>query len=768
MTTTVRMRRITTAGVLLCLCFAALGSVVRKGHAVSTEEQVERQFEKADELAAWREQRSRKYLTALPDDQLAMLYAKAIAGQRQPSPSGRGDWLDPVLEKVKKDRKKVVDTILKSRFPLSKKDEEAFRLEYEKLADHLAALGPEAVPAIAQQMDRTFMTTGRLPLARQAILKVGKDAVGPLIGSIDSDDSWLRRHVTDLLSKLADPRSKETLLRALGDDDSGVRRSALRGLIKMGPDVVGADTLREVLVKHLEDESLGARHEAIRGLELYGDETAIQPLIVVEQFDLHRGKAELRHSAGEAINAILRRAGKPVKEVSREDYDLGRPSYDQLREAAQCPNAGIRGHAIRQLGYRKDEETARFLLERLRDEQAPRIVAEICNALASAMTPPRKSTTPVVPVALMQEGFDSLIHIAQTHGSAKVKVAAIPGVSRVLYAADQSKVPLQGIERFKGIVREGLSSKDETLRIPCYSAVTTIARVSPETAPGWSALERGQLQKQLMWWINVPHIRLIECLGHIGYENISPRLIDFLQHDDAIIREFAVYALGRVGDPRAIPALRRVARTDPAQNQDGNYGVRRAAAQALERILENKDDPARHERIGLQLVIRSDKEVYNAGDPIRLSGHLVNVGDRPVTVYDSQAPLLPPGPIEVVRWSIKGGKTVSRPKGELLSLSVNVPAKVVVEEPWISTTLKPGLDNFTSLSPGEEVQLWSANVADKAFPLTWGDKPNSHDLRAPGQYVLRARYSNSLKGDEFGLNAWMGGLRSDELTIVVK
>jgi len=730
-------------------------------------------FEQADRLAARKKQRSREYLTALPDDQLAMLYVKATAAaQLQRTPSDRSAWLEPALQEVKKDRQKVVDAILKSRTPLSEQDEETFRLEYEKLADQLAALGPEAVPAIAQQMDRTFMTTGRLPLARQAILKVGKDAVEPLTGSIESDDSWLRRHVTDLLSKLADPRSKETLLRALEDDDGSVRRYALEGLVNMGPDVVGADTLREVLVKRLEDDYDWVRDAANDGLARYGDERAIDPLSVIERLDLSQAKKSgvyyARYRAREAMNAILRRAGKPVKEVSREDYGLSPPSFEQLCEAAECPNAGIRGHAIRQLGYRKDEETARFLLERLRAEQEPRTLPEICDSLAGVMTLPSKSTTPVVPAELMQEGFDSLIHIAQTHGSVQVKVAAIRGVSRVLYAADQARVPLHGIERFKELVREGVSAKDETFRIPCYSAVTTVARVSPETAPNWSALERGQLQEQLAPLLDAPNpqIRLIECLGYVGDRGLTPRMMELLHHSDASIRRFAAYALGRIGDPATIDALKRVAATDPYQYEDGRYGVREAASRALQRILEKKDDPTRHERIGLQLVIRSDKEVYAAGDAIWLSVYLVNVGDRPVTLYAPQAPLLPPEPmIEVVRWSIKGGKTVSRPKGELLGTSLNVQAKVVEEERWIR---KPGRDDFTGLSPGEEIQLWSANAADERFRLTWGDKPNPHDLRSPGQYVLRARYSNQVAGKDVGLNAWTGSIRSDELTVLVE
>ena len=76
---------------------------------------------------------------------------------------------------------------------------------------------------------------------------------------------------------------------------------------------------------------------------------------------------------------------------------------------------------------------------------------------------------------------------------------------------------------------------------------------------------------------------------------LTPRLIELLSHKDATIRRFAVSALGQIGDPKAIPALKRVAETDPARHENGVYGVREAAREAIRAINEGVNS-GRHEQ----------------------------------------------------------------------------------------------------------------------------------------------------------------------------
>ncbi len=91
-----------------------------------------------------------------------------------------------------------------------------------------------------------------------------------------------------------------------------------------------------------------------------GDEQAIPALFVVAHYDLSGDKAGglwLRQEAFEAIEKIARRTGKqvelPPKETWRAKKEL---TFDLLKEAAQCDNAGIRQQAIVRLGQRYHEK----------------------------------------------------------------------------------------------------------------------------------------------------------------------------------------------------------------------------------------------------------------------------------------------------------------------------------------------------------------------------------------------------------------------------
>jgi HEAT repeat protein len=132
----------------------------------------------------------------------------------------------------------------------------------------------------------------------------------------------------------------------------------------------------------------------------------------------------------------------------------------------------------------------------------------------------------------------------------------------------------------------GLSSNIPDFKIACYSAVTSIATISPKTGESWSPQERKQLQEQLSPFLDLPSpdIRLIECLGYIGDKRLTPRLIELLGDSDASVRRFAASALGRIGDLRALPALEQLAETDAHQYQNGVYGVREAARRSIKLI----------------------------------------------------------------------------------------------------------------------------------------------------------------------------------------
>jgi HEAT repeat protein len=550
--------------------------------------QVDQMFAKADELAVLQKLRSRQYLNSLGDDELARIYVRYNTSQAPQK------FLSNVsLKSLKKDRASVIEKMVKTGGVLNKEQRVAFRGRYAELADELAALGLQAVPAVAIRMGYDYRRTGHWALAKKALLKMGPDVVEPLIPLMDSDDKSLRTNAADLLGQLANPRAKDVYLRCVDDKNPSVRECALKALVKLGPDAIGSNKLATILIKHLEDHYDRALQTAISGLRLYGDESVIDALQVIEEFHLGRNKGGIRSTAYEArqaINAILRRAGKPVKEVQQEDYlDKKNPTYEELCAVAQCPNAAIRRAAISRLGRHEDDRTALFLLKRMSQEKNPEVFKQIARTLRSLMIPPKGSSEPVISPKVMQKALDNFISVAETDPpqDLKVKIAAIHGVRGTLFTASLLRVPLRNIFRFKRVVRVGLSSKIPDLRIACYSAVTSIANISPETVgESWSPQEREELQQQLAPLLDLPSpdIRLIECLEYIGDKRLTPRLIELLEHSEVFVRLFAANSLGRIGDTRALPALKYLADTDPHQYENGEYGVREAARRAIKRI----------------------------------------------------------------------------------------------------------------------------------------------------------------------------------------
>lgn len=578
---------------------SAESSTVEKPGIVSKE--VEEIFARSDALSGLRKEHSRRYLTSLSDDELARLYARTAAQRVLP--------FDTALQVVRKDRPNIIEQFLKYGSPLDEQQDKYFRSQHARLVDELAALGPRALPVITLRMGDDYRRTGHSALAVEALLKMGPSAVELLIPLMDSSDGYLRSNVSYVLSELADPRAKDALLQGLEDNDGSVRRNAISGLVRLGPDAVGPSKLVSLLINQLQDGT--CLHESIQGLERYGDETAVESLRVIERFYLGRGKADLRYPARMAMNAILQRAGKPVTEVSREHYSHEQPSYDEIRQATECPNAAIRQHAVLLLDRYRDDQTALFLIERISQEKNPGVLDQIARTLSILISQPKGSLEPIVSPEVMQKVFDAflstetipalLTKYSQVRNPAdflaleqrKLLAAVINGAGGVLYAANERKVRLERMEQFENLVWIwGLTSNDPSLRVVSYSAVTTIATVSRQTGQSWLQYQKEQLLQELAPLLGSPNpnIRLIECLGHIGDRRLTVRLIELLEHSDSSIRTFAAYALGQIGDSQALPALKHLADTDPHQYENGVYGVREAARRAIEQI--NKVEPA--------------------------------------------------------------------------------------------------------------------------------------------------------------------------------
>lgn len=118
-------------------------------------------------------------------------------------------------------------------------------------------------------------------------------------------------------------------------------------------------------------------------------------------------------------------------------------------------------------------------------------------------------------------------------------------------------------------------------------------------------------------------VRIINALGRLGSDAaLAPIFAVLDEGRKATVRSTAAIALGRIGDPRAIPALRRLMDDSHAPTRmwamkglgelrdrgsvealtaalaDGDYGVRQYAARALGEIGDQAASPALIEALG--------------------------------------------------------------------------------------------------------------------------------------------------------------------------
>lgn len=96
--------------------------------------------------------------------------------------------------------------------------------------------------------------------ARQRLVDIGGPAVAPLTEALKSGDIQTRWEAAKALGEIADPAAAPALVRALHDDEFGIRWLAAEGLILVGPE--GLRSLLGALTENSDSPLLrqGAHH----------------------------------------------------------------------------------------------------------------------------------------------------------------------------------------------------------------------------------------------------------------------------------------------------------------------------------------------------------------------------------------------------------------------------------------------------------------------------------------------------------------------------
>jgi HEAT repeat protein len=106
--------------------------------------------------------------------------------------------------------------------------------------------------------------------AANALAKIGKPAVEPLIVALKNENPFVRRNAAEALGEIKDASAVKPLVDALKDDDLIVRRDAAKALGK-----IKDFTAEEPLTSALKDESPAVRRNAAIALREMGKPEAV-------------------------------------------------------------------------------------------------------------------------------------------------------------------------------------------------------------------------------------------------------------------------------------------------------------------------------------------------------------------------------------------------------------------------------------------------------------------------------------------------------------
>jgi HEAT repeat protein len=136
----------------------------------------------------------------------------------------------------------------------------------------LGMLGnPQAVPPLI-----SILTSSDYSVRQDtadALVRIGREAIGPSLAVLQHPDPGIRRSVIEVLGKLRACEAVEALIEQVNDRHVEVRQAAVSAL-----GMIGDPLAVDALVRALEDPEANVRKDAAMMLSGFGDERAVGPL----------------------------------------------------------------------------------------------------------------------------------------------------------------------------------------------------------------------------------------------------------------------------------------------------------------------------------------------------------------------------------------------------------------------------------------------------------------------------------------------------------
>jgi HEAT repeat protein len=343
-----------------------------------------------------------------------------------------------------------------------------------------------------------------------------------------------------------------SLIRDLGHKDWHVRSSAAKALGQ-----IGNKKAVPALIKTLKDKNEDVREEAATALGEIKDPIAIPALI--------KAMKDGRYVHSRIAWAL---------------FKIGKPAVPALIKALKDKSGYVRGEAAWVLGKLKDKRALPALIKAMKDknkdvrQKAAEALGKIGDKRASASL---VNALRDKAIWVRHEAADALIEIKDK--------GAIPALTRLF----KDKKPANNEVRYlvirvlgwiedKRVVPTLVEALGDRRPANQSAAAAGLARINDKE--GIFALNKA-LKRQYYIHINdyldLPGvIKAIATLGNVAV----PGLIGILKRDysNPQVRWMTASALGRIKDPRALPVLRQVVKTDSSET------VREYAQMAIDSI----------------------------------------------------------------------------------------------------------------------------------------------------------------------------------------
>lgn len=388
-----------------------------------------------------------------------------------------------------------------------------------------------------------------------ALVKIGKPAVEPLIAALKEDDSSTRCLAADALGSIGDRRALEPLIAALKDNDPWVRSGSTDALGKLG------------------------------------DKRAVEPLVILLKEDI----AKIRSDAANALKKLgwkpKTRSEKAACFVASEKWDecvkMGKPAIEPLaalmRENVCNEGAAI---ALDKLGWKPEtesEKVAYFVASKKWDECVKMGSKCAIEAARGWLIQPTLQLPPNVHIPELE--YPPRLPIRVEVAEALGKMGEQDAIEKLIDTLNHKRW------RVRSRIVNALAETGSPLAVEPIAALLNdlIPKVRLGAASVLGRLGDSRAVEPLIAALKWPDEELREtitnALGRIGCQRAIDALIGTLRDEFARVRRNSAVVLGDMGDRRAVEPL-------IAALSDAQRNVRRQAVEALGKIGDKRALPA--------------------------------------------------------------------------------------------------------------------------------------------------------------------------------